>query len=126
MLFMTMASPLTGAPGAVCLYGLIGADRLAERTARGPARRPRARASPGRALWLLMAWLWLEAPSSSPDAITDAINAAPSGMSWLSTVQNWAANGAKGNGVPIALVLGALSLAIGIGGGGQLARRSRC
>ena len=35
-------------------------------------------------------------------------------MSWLSSVQNSAANGAKGNGVVIALVLGGLSIAIGI------------
>ena len=33
--------PLTGAPGAVLLYGLIGADRLAERSPGRLARRPR-------------------------------------------------------------------------------------
>jgi hypothetical protein len=33
-------------------------------------------------------------------------------MSWLSTVQNWATTATKGDGLPIALVLAALSLAI--------------
>jgi hypothetical protein len=61
-----------------------------------------------------MAWLWLEAPSSSANAITNAINAAPSGMSWLSTVQDWAANAAKGNGLPIAIILALASIAIGV------------
>ena len=64
------------------------------------------------AVWALMAWLWLEAPSSSANAISGAIQAAPSGMSWLSTVQNWATTATKGDGLPIALVLAALSLAI--------------
>jgi hypothetical protein len=35
-------------------------------------------------------------------------------MSWLSTVQNWAANGARGHGLAIALGAAALSAAIGI------------
>ena len=35
-------------------------------------------------------------------------------MSWLSTVQNWAAEGAQGHGLVIALVLAAVSAAIGI------------
>ena len=65
-------------------------------------------------LWLLSAWLWLEEPSSGANAITAAINAAPSGMSWLSTVQDWVAGGAKGNGLPIALVLALASAAIAI------------
>jgi hypothetical protein len=36
-------------------------------------------------------------------------------MSWLSTVQNWAANAAQGNGEVIALVLALVSAMIGIG-----------
>ena len=84
MLFMNMASPLTGAPGAVLLYGLIGLIAW-------PNGRPggllgvAGHAIAWAILWVLMAWLWLVAPSSSANAITDAINAAPSGMSWLST-----------------------------------------
>jgi hypothetical protein len=113
MLFMTMASPLTGAPGAVLLYGIVGLIVW-------PSRRPGGLLGVQGArivwagLWLLMAWLWLEAPSSSANAITNSINAAPSGMSWLSTVQNWAANGAKGHGLVIALILAAVCAAIGV------------
>jgi len=114
MLFMSMASPLTGAPGAVSLYGLMALIAW-------PNGRPggllgiRGTKVAWAILWVLMGWLWLEAPSSNPDAITAAINAAPSGMSWLSTVQDWAASAASGGGVPIALVACALSLTIGLG-----------
>ena len=114
MMFMSMASPLTGAPGAVSLYGLMAFIAW-------PNGRPggllgiKGTKIAWAILWVLMAWLWLEAPSSNPNAITDAINAAPSGMSWLSTVQNWAANAASGIGTPIALLACALSLTIGIG-----------
>ncbi len=116
MMFMSMASPLTGAPGAASLYGLLALVAW-------PNGRPggmlgvRGTRTAWVVVWLLMAWLWLQAPSSNPDAITAAINAAPSGMSWLSTVQNWAANAAQGNGVPIAFVAAALSATIALGVG---------
>jgi len=114
MMFMSMASPLTGAPGAVSLYGLMAFIAW-------PNGRPggllgiEGTKIAWAILWVLMAWLWLDAPSSNPNAITGAINAAPSGMSWLSTVQNWAASAASGIGTPIALLGFALSLTIGIG-----------
>ncbi len=113
MLFMNMAMPLTGAPGAVLLYALVGAIVW-------PNDRPggllgvRGARSAWAALWLVMAWLWLLAPSSSANAIHNAINAAPSGMSWLSSVQNGFASITKGNGLVFALVLSGLSAAIGI------------
>jgi hypothetical protein len=113
MMFMTMASPLTGAPGAVSLYALIGAIAW-------PGERPggllgvRGARWAWAVLWAGMAWLWLEAPSSGANAISTAIKTAPSGMSWLSTLQLWAARGARGNGLPIALALAGLSLAIGL------------
>ncbi len=114
MLFMNMAMPLTGAPGAVLLYALIGAIVW-------PNDRPcgllgvRGARTAWAALWLLMAWLWLLAPSSSANAIHNAINAAPSGMSWLSSsVQNGFASITKGNGLVFAIVLSALSTAIAI------------
>ena len=107
-----MASALTGAPGAVLLYGLIGAMVW-------PNGRPgglfgvRGARAVWAALWLVMAWLWLvEAGGAS--GITNAINAAPSGMSWLSSVQDWFANAAKGDGVVIAVLLAALSAVIGV------------
>jgi hypothetical protein len=113
MLFMTMASPLTGAPGAVILYPLIGAIAWPNGRPGGLLGVRNARLA-WAGLWVLMAWLWLEAPSSSANAVSDAIQAAPSGMSWLSTIQNWATTATRGDGLPIALVLAALSLAIGV------------
>jgi hypothetical protein len=113
MLFMNMASPLTGAPGAVVLYAIIGAIVW-------PGERPggllgvRGARTAWAILWVLMGWLWLIAPNSSANATHDLINAAPSGMSWLSTVQDWAANAANGNGLVIALVLAFTSAAIGM------------
>lgn len=113
MMFMSMASPLTGAPGAVLLYALIGLIVW-------PNDRPggllgvRGARTAWAALWLVMAWLWLEAPSSNASAISELVKAAPSGMSWLSTLQEWLAKGLHGNGVGLAIVLALLSAAIGI------------
>ena len=113
MLFMNMANPLTGAPGAVLLYAIIGLIVW-------PNDRPggllgvRAARATWVALWLAMGWLWLLGANSSANATRDLINAAPSGMSWLSTVQDAAANAAKGNGLVIAIVLALLSATIGV------------
>ena len=107
-----MASPLTGAPGAVLLYALIGAMVWPNGRPGGLLGVRGARAA-WAALWLVMAWLWL-VEAGGANGITNAINAAPSGMSWLSSVQDWFANAAKGNGVVIAVVLAALSAAIGM------------
>ena len=107
-----MASALTGAPGAVLLYGLIGAIVW-------PNGRPggllgvRGARFVWAGLWLLMAYLWL-VEAGGANGVTNAINLAPSGMSWLSTVQNWFANAAKGDGVAIGIVLAAVSAAIGV------------
>ena len=107
-----MASPLTGAPGAVLLYALIGAIVW-------PSDRPggllgvRGARMVWAALWLVLAWLWL-VEGAGANGIHNAINAAPSGMSWLSSVQNGFASITKGNGVVFALVLAAASAAIGI------------
>jgi hypothetical protein len=114
MLFMEMANPLTGAPGAVFLYALVGLIVW-------PCDRPggvlgvRGVRVAWAALWLVMAWLWLLGPNSTANATRDAINAAPSGMSWLSTVQDWVAGGAQGHGMAIALGLAAVSALIGLG-----------
>ena len=113
MLFMNMANPLTGAPGAVVIYVLIGLivwpnDRPGGLLGVLGARLTWA------VLWSLMGGLWLLAVNSSADATTTLINAAPSGMSWSSTVQNWAADAATGDGLMIAIVLAFVSVAIGI------------
>jgi hypothetical protein len=113
MLFANTANPLTGAPGAVLLYALIGLivwpnDRPRELLGIRGARIAWA------ALWCIAAWEWLLASNSTPNATSDAIESAPSGMSWLSTVQHHAATIAAGNGELIAIVLAATSLAIAI------------
>ena len=113
MMFMTMASPLTGAPGAVLLYGLIGL--LVWPNARpGGLLGVRGARIAWCSLWLVMAYLWLQAPSANPDAISSALQAAPSGMVWLSSFQINVANAVAGDGVAIAFVLCALSAAIGV------------
>jgi hypothetical protein len=107
-----MASALTGAPGAVLLYGLIGAMVW-------PNGRPgglfgvRGARAVWASLWLVMAWLWL-VEAGGANGIHNAINAAPSGMSWLSSVQDGFASITKGNGVIFAIILAGLSAAIGI------------
>jgi hypothetical protein len=107
-----MASALTGAPGAVLLYALIGAIAW-------PNGRPgglfgvRGARAVWATLWLVMAYLWL-VEAGGANAITNAINAAPSGMSWLSSVQDWFATAARGNGTLIAIVLAAVSATIGV------------
>jgi hypothetical protein len=113
MLFMNMANALTGAPGAVIIYALIGLIVWPNDRPGGLLGVRGARIS-WAVLWVLMGGLWLLGVNSSANATRTLINAAPSGMSWLSTVQNWAANGAKGNGLAIALVLAFTSFAIGI------------
>jgi hypothetical protein len=116
MLFMNMAQPLTGAPGAALLYGLIGLIVW-------PNGKPggllgiRGTRLMWASLWLLMAWLWLLQSSSSANAIHDAINAAPSGMSWLSSLQDGFASVTAGNGLIFALIFAVLSAAIALGVG---------
>jgi hypothetical protein len=113
MMFMTMASPLTGAPGAVVLYALVGMMVWPNGRPGGLLGVRGARIA-WCALWLVMAYLWLQAPSANPDAISSALQAAPSGMVWLSSLQIDVANAIQGAGVAIAFVLCALSAAIAI------------
>jgi hypothetical protein len=113
MLFMMMAGPLTGAPGAAVLYALVGLGVWPVRRDGGLLGARGLRIAWG-VLWLLMAWIWLEAQNSTPGAIAHAIGEAPSGMGWLTSVQHWAASAAQGNGVWMALLLAAVSAAIGV------------
>jgi len=113
MLFMNMANQLTGAPGAVVIYALIGLIVWPNGRPGGLIGVAGARIS-WAILWTLSGGLWLLAVNSSANATRTLINAAPSGMSWLSTVQNWAANAAKGNGLIIAVVLAFVSFAIAL------------
>ena len=113
MLFMNMAQPLTGAPGGVLMYALIGLLVW-------PNGRPggllgiRGAKIQWCALWSVMAYLWLLAANSSANATHDALLSTGSGMGWITSLQTHLASAAKGNGLIIALVLGALTLVIGI------------
>jgi hypothetical protein len=113
MLFTDTANPLTGAPGAVVLYAIVALIVWPTPQPGGVLGVQRARMAWG-ALWLLMAWLWLLESSSSADATSSAIAAAPSGMGWLRAVQDWTASATKGNGLVIAFALAAASAAIGL------------
>jgi hypothetical protein len=113
LLMPMMASPLTGAPGAVVLYALVGAAVWPAPRA-GGLLGVRGTRGAWAGLWLLMAWLWLQPQGSTPGVVADTIKAAPSGMGWLTDVQHWAANAVTGPGLPIAFALALASAAIGI------------
>jgi hypothetical protein len=113
LLFSNTASPLTGAPGAVLLYAIIGL--LAWPTERpGGLLGVRGARITWAALWLVMAWLWLLVPNSTADATSGAISSAPSGAGWLTSLQHSAASAAAGHGLLIALVLAGVSATIGV------------
>jgi hypothetical protein len=107
-----MASPLTGAPGAVLLYALIGAIVWPNGRPGGLFGVRGARAM-WACLWLLMAYLWL-VEAGGANGIHNAINAAPSGMSWLSSLQDGFANITKGNGVVFSITLAVVSATVAI------------
>ena len=113
MLFANTANPLTGAPGAVLLYALIGLI-VWPNGRRGGLLGERGARLAWAVLWVVMGWLWLLGANSSANATHNAISAAPSGMGWLSSLQSSAARITEGNGFLIALVLAAVSIAIGI------------
>ena len=113
MLFANAANPLTGAPGAVLLYGLIGLIVWPNQRPGGLLGTLGTRIA-WAVLWVLMGLLWLIAPNSSANATHDAISAAPSGMSWLNSLLSHAAKATAGNGFLIALILAAVSILIGV------------
>jgi hypothetical protein len=105
-------SPLTGAPGAVLLYAIIGLLVW-------PGERPggllglRGARITWCALWLVMAWSWLLPANSSAHATSSAIMSAP-GAGFLHSLQTSVASDASGNGLVIAIVLALVSAAIGV------------
>jgi hypothetical protein len=119
-----MASPLTGAPGAVLLYGLIG---LLVWPAREETEREGSSAGGGligerggllvwSALWLTATVLWCLSVNRAPAAISEALKgAAPQSMHWLANLQSSLAHTANGHGAAIATVLAVLSFAIAAG-----------
>lgn len=114
------ASPLTGAPGAALLYLLAGliiwppGGEGGARPARGGALGERGTRIAWAMLWLGSAALWLLPADRAPQAVSQAIAAAPSGAAWLSHIQGAAAAAASGRGLDIAIAAAAVSALIGL------------
>ena len=113
MLFMSMSSPLSGAPGAAILYLMLAVVVWPGKRPAGLLGVRGARLMWG-ALWLVMAWLWLGSAGSSPNAVSEALSGAPSGIAWLTHLQEGLATATHGYGLAIGLALAAVSAAIGI------------
>lgn len=114
------ASPLKGAPGAALLYLLAGliiwppGGEGGARPARGGALGERGTRIAWAMLWLGSAALWLLPADRAPQAVSQAIAAAPSGAAWLSHIQGAAAVAASGRGLDIAIAAAAVSALIGL------------
>jgi hypothetical protein len=113
MLLANQASPLTGAPGGVLLYGLIGLLVW-------PNGRPGGLLGPlgarimWAAVWIVMGYLWLLPVNTTANSTHDTIAGAASGMHWFDTLAGHIAPITAGNGLFIAIVLAAVSIAIGV------------
>lgn len=124
MILMGMASPLTGAPGAVLLYGLIG---LLVWPSKDEDNREGSSAGAGligergglivwSLLWAGAAALWCLSVNRAADATSEALKAASgNSMHWLASLQSSLAGTANGHGEAIAVVLAVLSLSIAVG-----------
>jgi hypothetical protein len=132
--FNDTANPLTGAPGAVLLYVLVGLMVWPKGLGLVPERLVPARV--GRlltvrggefgllgvrgarvafaALWGMFGLLWLLPANDSANAVSSAISSAPTGTGWLTSITNEAASLASGNGTAIAVVLAAASFTIAV------------
>jgi len=121
------ASPLSGAPGAVILYAVIGVlvwpqhvdacdpapDRSA--TAVGPLRERGGRIA-WAAIWLGTAALWLLPANDGSSGVGSVLEgAASSSPAWLAHLQASLAVALRGDGLAVAIVLAVLSAVIGIG-----------
>ena len=107
-----MASPLTGAPGAVLLYALIGAMAWPNGRPGGLFGLRGARAV-WATLWLVMAWLWLvEAGGAERDPQCDQCGAV--GDELAQQRSGLVCDRRQGKRPVIAIVLAALSAAIGV------------
>ena len=115
------ASPLTGAPGAVLLYGLIGLlvwpkgpDRSS--AADGGLIGERGGLIGWSLLWFLAAALWLLGVNRASGAFDSTISAQqPMSMHWLSSLQGSVAKATNGHGLLLAVVLSLVSVAIAVG-----------
>lgn len=120
--FNGTANPLTGAPGAVLLYVLVGLmvwprgelGRFGLRGRELGLLGVRGARAVWAALWLGFAVLWLLPANHAANAIHDAIAAAPTGAGWLTSLADSAANATAGHGELIGYGLAAASAAIAL------------
>ncbi len=129
MIFTGTASPLTGAPGAVLLYALIGVLVWPTGPAGGQGRRRRhgSAAAIGplgedgarlawAVVWLCMAALWLVPANTGPSSVSAALTGATgSSPSWLAQAQGWLAGLLSGDGAVVAALLAVLSAVVAVG-----------
>ncbi|MGH9044986.1 MAG: hypothetical protein ACRDVP_09185 [Acidimicrobiales bacterium] len=114
-------SPLSGTPGAVIIYALVGAlvwpHRSSQHSASEPDRSQRRAALAGKlvwaGLWMSSAALWLLPANREAGSARDAIGAASYG--WLARAQHAAAAAASGHGLGIAIALAGASALIALG-----------
>jgi hypothetical protein len=107
------ASPLTGAPGAVLLYALLGAVAWPWSVRWDFQRGARAVWA---ALWCGSSLLWLLPAQRSGSAVRRAITAAvPGAPSWFHGGLERLAGAAVGHGLLIALTASAVSALVGLG-----------
>jgi hypothetical protein len=122
MLLTGHASPLTGAPGAVLLSVLIGVLVWPSGTPdhESPADGSRLGDLGGRVAWALLwcgsAMLWLLPANRASGSIHNALAGAAAGEpAWLSGALGHVARATEGRGSLLAVVLAAVSAAIGVG-----------
>lgn len=130
MLLTGSASPLTGAPGAVVLYPLIGLlvwpakDRTGAQIAPGIASSAAATGPLGSGaplfawsgFWALSAVLWLFPDNRASGAIGAQLTAAASGQpSWYAHFETSVANTLPHSGAALAWLLAVASLVIAVG-----------
>jgi hypothetical protein len=127
MLFTGTASPLTGAPGGVLLYGVLGVVVWPRRRS-DTVLDPQASAASGgflgetwaraawAALWITMGGLWLIPANRNGSAIAAQIErAATNSPRWLGHVGLMVAHSVNGTGPAVATVLAIASVSIGLG-----------
>jgi hypothetical protein len=125
MVFTGSASPLTGAPGGVLLYGIIG---LVAWPRPGAAADPSGSAASGgllgetgarvawAALWVTSAVLWLLPANRGTGAVATQIRAAGQGAPvWLAHLDGTVAHSLAGTGSGLSVALASVSLVIGLG-----------
>ena len=129
MLFMPMASPLTGAPGAVLLYAVIGflvwpTDASPDPDAAGIAASPSARGPFGASaafmawtgFWLLSAFLWLLPTNRSGGAVSAQLaGAATNQPVWYAHLLHSLSATVGTHASSLPWVLAVVSVVIGLG-----------